>query len=231
MNYKIIEEPVNVWNEIKDSNNITLLEKFYGNQEKYAFPFQMLAYITRLSLVKSAIKGSSHYSNNNKTFIFSVEGNIGSGKTTLVRHLQDYFNKHNNNNADYNVIITERSVYTDCNVFAQMLHDNNKINEIEYAIYKSWFNEFLQDLPQTAFIYIKSDPIVAHTRVKKRARDGEGVISIEYLENCHKYHEDWLKNIKQENLLVINVNDDINENPNIMHIWINKIESYIRTFY
>jgi deoxyadenosine/deoxycytidine kinase len=33
-----------------------MLKKFYGDQEKYSFPFQMMAYISRLALLKAAIK-------------------------------------------------------------------------------------------------------------------------------------------------------------------------------
>ena len=44
-NVVFLQEPVDMWNTIKDSNGETILSKFYGNQEKYAFSFQMMAYI------------------------------------------------------------------------------------------------------------------------------------------------------------------------------------------
>jgi deoxyadenosine/deoxycytidine kinase len=46
--YHFLEEPVNEWSKIKDKAGETILEKFYNNQEKYSFPFQMMAYISRL---------------------------------------------------------------------------------------------------------------------------------------------------------------------------------------
>lgn len=51
-----VKEPVDEWASIKDVNEITMLEKFYNNQEKYSFPFQMMAFISRLALLKEAIK-------------------------------------------------------------------------------------------------------------------------------------------------------------------------------
>ena len=42
-----LKEPVDEWNNIKDSNGTTILEKFYLDQEKYSFAFQMMAYISR----------------------------------------------------------------------------------------------------------------------------------------------------------------------------------------
>ena len=47
-----LKEPVDEWEKIKDENGVTILEKFYKNQEKYSFPFQMLAYVSRLKLLK-----------------------------------------------------------------------------------------------------------------------------------------------------------------------------------
>jgi len=51
-----LKEPVDVWETITDENNVTMLEKFYKDQEKYSFPFQMMAYISRLVALKEAVE-------------------------------------------------------------------------------------------------------------------------------------------------------------------------------
>jgi len=51
-----LKEPVDDWESIKDSEGRTMLQKFYANQEKYSFAFQMMAYISRLALLKETIK-------------------------------------------------------------------------------------------------------------------------------------------------------------------------------
>ena len=43
-----LKEPVDEWEQIKDCNGNTILKKFYADQQKYAFPFQMMAYISRI---------------------------------------------------------------------------------------------------------------------------------------------------------------------------------------
>lgn len=57
-NKKIIflQEPVDIWNTIRDENGVTILEKFYGNQQKYSFSFQMMAYISRLACIRKIMK-------------------------------------------------------------------------------------------------------------------------------------------------------------------------------
>lgn len=182
--YYFLQEPVDIWNTIKDEDGVTILEKFYGETEKYAFQFQMMAYISRLSMLRQALK---------------------------------------NKRAKY--IITERSVYTDANVFAKMLYDDKKITLIEYTIYKKWFDEFVSEVPISKVIYVKAEPSVSHERVIIRNRTGEN-IPIEYLVQCHKYHEEWLKNEKYDQL-TLDGNVNIYENPETLSDWIMQIKEFI----
>ena len=182
--YYFLQEPVSIWNTIKDENGVTILEKFYNETEKYAFQFQMMAYISRLSILREAIK---------------------------------------NKNAKY--IITERSIYTDSNVFAKMLYDDKKITLIEYTIYKKWFDEFISEIPISKIIYVKTDPEIAHQRVIIRNRTGEQ-IPIEYLTRCHTYHENWLKKQDYE-MITLNGNINIYENQEELTSWINSIKNFI----
>jgi len=176
-------EPVDEWGEIKDRKGENILTKFYKDQVKYSFSFQMMAYISRLSKLKKIIKKNP-----------------------------------------YSIIITERSVLTDKNVFAKMLYDDDKIEEVNYIIYLKWFDEFIKDISHTGFIYIQVDPEICHERVEKRNRIGE-TISVEYLKKCHDYHEKWLK--KEENVLFLNGNVDFETDNNQMEIINQQINTFI----
>lgn len=154
-----LKEPVDEWIDIKDKNGKNMIECFYGDQEKYSFSFQMMAYISRLSLLKNALK----------------------------------------KNPD--VIITERTLFTDRYVFAKLLRDNNKISIENYTIYIKWFDEFIDMLPEVHFIYLRTEPSIAKKRVLNRNRVGEESLTVDYLTDCHICHENWLN--KQKNLTVI----------------------------
>ena len=54
-----LPEPVDLWNEIKDSSGVTIIEKYYADKQKYSFSFQMMAYITRLSQIQKCINESA----------------------------------------------------------------------------------------------------------------------------------------------------------------------------
>lgn len=145
-----LQEPVDEWKTIKDIKGETMLEKFYKNQTNYAFAFQMMAFISRLALLK-------------KTLIENPDA----------------------------IIVTERCLNTDREVFAKMLYDSGKIEEVEYLIYLRWFDTFTAEFPISKYIYLKTTPEISHTRMLSRNRKGE-TISIEYLRECHLYHENWL---------------------------------------
>jgi deoxyadenosine/deoxycytidine kinase len=181
-----LEEPVSEWSKIKDKNNETILEKFYNNQKKYSFAFQMMAYISRLAILKETI---AKYPNA--------------------------------------IIITERCLNTDRYVFAKMLYDDDKLEDVEYQIYLNWFDHFsyLQKIQRT--IYLKTDPETCYNRINKRNRDGESNISIDYLKNCHEYHESMVNAIINDDILIINSNIDSEKDTNINNIWINDIKEFI----
>tara|TARA_Y100000817_G_C16839150_1_gene537191 strand:+ start:646 stop:1338 length:693 start_codon:yes stop_codon:yes gene_type:complete len=179
-------EPVDQWEQIKDKNGVGILEKFYGDQERYAFSFQMMAYISRLSLLKKTIRE-----------------NPGCH------------------------VVTERSISTDRNVFAKMLYEDEKIEELNYQIYLKWFDEFVEEAQIDAIIYIRATGETCFERVKKRSRTGESNIPVEYLTRCGEKHDDWILNQYGESKLVLDVNSNTDEAPFKMNEWLNQITGFI----
>jgi deoxyadenosine/deoxycytidine kinase len=159
-----LQEPVDEWLSLKDNSGENILSKFYKDQKKHAFAFQMMAYISRQSLLNKTIKENPNC-----------------------------------------VIITERCIHTDKNVFAKMLFDDNKISKIEYEIYNKWFNEFAENTHYSSHIYINVDYQTSKRRIKNRNRKGEDIPS-EYLKNCEKYHNEWLTQL--DNTIYIEMNED-----------------------
>lgn len=53
---KVLLEPLHIWQEIKDKDGMDMISKFYGNIPKYSFAFQMMAYISRLTILREALR-------------------------------------------------------------------------------------------------------------------------------------------------------------------------------
>ena len=56
----ILPEPVEEWLKIRDQQS-NILEHYYKDQKAYAFAFQMMAYISRLAILKRAIEKGYKY--------------------------------------------------------------------------------------------------------------------------------------------------------------------------
>lgn len=59
-NVVFLKEPVDEWELIRDKDGKTMLQKFYADQDRYSFAFQMMAYISRLALLRDTIKEHPH---------------------------------------------------------------------------------------------------------------------------------------------------------------------------
>ena len=165
-----VEEPVDSWHAVVDETGVPILTNFYKDKKAYAFRFQMMAYISRLALLRRTIRENA----------------------TKCR-----------------VIITERSVDTDRNIFAKMLYDSGDIAHDEYTIYNMWFDEFVRDMPVAGLVYIRADPETCVERIAKRGREGE-TIPLEYVQKCHDYHEEWINGAQTTcKKLVIDANPEI----------------------
>ena len=191
-----LKEPVDEWAKIKDTNGTTILEKFYSDQNKYSFSFQMMAYVSRIKVLRDTLKEKQ-------------------GKNVGRRF----------------IVITERSLYTDKLVFAKMLYDSGKIEEVNYQIYLNWFDTFSGEFPVHKIVYVNACPQKCYDRIAKRSREGESNIPIEYLQNCSLYHDNMLNQQLNDcvckDQLILDGNIDIYENKDQISEWIKEIKNFI----
>lgn len=187
-----LPEPVAEWETIRDIDGKSMLEKFYEDKKKYSFPFQIMAYATRLSLIYNAVR--------------------------------------NNPNS---IIITERCLRTDKQVFLQMLYDTDLIERMMYQIYTKLFDIFSNDFEVDRTIYMSTHPDVCFDRIFTRNRTGENNISIEYLTKCMEYHDIMMNDvmltnkISQPNYLILDGNIDCHKNTKQLDIWMKQIIQFI----
>jgi deoxyadenosine/deoxycytidine kinase len=57
-NIIFLREPVDDWETITDINGTTMLKLFYADQKTHSFAFQMMAFISRLKLLKETIENN-----------------------------------------------------------------------------------------------------------------------------------------------------------------------------
>ena len=212
---------------------------------------------------------------------FSIEGNIGSGKSTFCRLFAEKYNNIDiflepvndwinlkddisNKNILQNfyddpkrwsytfqnyaaitrvnnltkptikdIKITERSIYTDKNVFAKSLYETGQISSLEWKMNYEWYIWLEKILIEkmgksSGFIYLRCEPEVSYKRLKIRSRNEESTVSQQYLEMLHNAHDDWLMIEKKDfNSIVIDVNEDFENNETVRNNIFNQIDTFI----
>jgi deoxyadenosine/deoxycytidine kinase len=185
-------EPVDIWQSVVDSDGETILAKFYRDPIKYAFSFQVMAYSTRLAMLRK----------------------------TMCE------------NPDCSVIICERSLEADRNIFAKMLRVSGKMESVEHQIYELLYKETAFEFPLHGAVYIDSEPEKCIERIGLRARTGESTIPLEYLQECRSYYDAWLLlGEPQFPVLRLDTNPDVTYNvedvTDLGNTWIEQIYSFI----
>ena len=163
--------------------------KYYENNDKIVFYLEDL---TLWNLIKD-LNGNSIfelYYKNQKEYSFPFE------ITTLVSRLKQI----KNTPIDKLVIVTERCVFTDRDVFAKMLYEQNNISEINYKIYNLLFDT-INMCTNIIYFYINIEPEIAYNRTIERNREGE-LVDFNFLQVCHDYHNKWLNN--KDNVIIVN---------------------------
>lgn len=181
---------------------------------------------------------------------FFIEGNIGVGKSTIIRLLNEHGvetmqepvdswtavkDEENGKNILENFYedpkrwaytfqsiafrsrvrgldrltpdsVAERSIFTDHCVFAEVARTSGNITNVEWDDYTDWFDWVVSKTDQSTqgFVYLRAEPDVCHQRIQGRARPGEESIPLEYLQQLHERHDEWLLN--ESNVLVLDMN-------------------------
>lgn len=190
------------------------------------------------------------------TRILSIEGNIGSGKTTLFNHLesliqsetvvflrepvdlweafvdehtgltllQNYYANQSRyslafqimvritrlqlleetilNNPSCQVIICERSLESDQEVFVRMLRASDKLNSLEHQVFTALCASQAR-VELSGVVYLDTPPDVCFERVRGRARAGEEAVSLAYLKTCGRFHEEWIARLRAKQIPIL----------------------------
>lgn len=208
---KVIPEPVDHWQSIKDDKGINILDAFYSDQKKYAAIFQKCAFITRLFKLKTVIDEINTMNQENKTNE-SNERSKTNGMSNIL------------------ALLSERGIDSDRKIFAESLYESKIINQLEYNLYidmyETWIKMLNMKTTPDLQIYIRTKPTTCLERINKRNRTEEkNKIPLSYLEQLHSKHESWLG--KDENVIIVDGELNYVEDESLLNPVIEKIRKYI----
>lgn len=137
---------------------------------------------------------------------------------TMLNRVRDHIQEQC---TESNARFVERSIYSGHYCFAKNSHQSGFLNGLEWQLYQEFF-QFLTrtqcEQPQ-GFIYLRVDPATSYERMKRRNRSAESTVPLEYLEDIHRLHDEFLidrhkvvDSIKKTPVLVLDCNEEFESN-------------------
>ena len=104
-------------------------------------------------------------------------------------------------------VVQDRTIYEDAYIFAPNLHAMGLMPTRDFENYSSLFELMMQFLqPPDLLIYLKADVPTLVDQIKKRGRDYETSISLDYLFSLNDRYEKWISDYELGKLLIVDVN-------------------------
>lgn len=136
------------------------------------------------------------------------------------------------NNSEAQFLFLDRSLATDKNIFEKMLYDEKQISDLEHNAYNLWvdfYHKYIRPEFNNIVIYLRCKPETSYLRIKKRAREEEISITLDYLRKLHEYHENWLISNPNINCIVVDCDEDFESDINYQCQVIDRVVDGINT--
>jgi deoxyadenosine/deoxycytidine kinase len=168
---------------------------------------------------------SNYESVDNNPYLSDFYGDMKKYSFPLqIYFLHDRFNQVLEIKNSKQTVIQDRTIYEDAFIFAKSLHKMNLMSNRDYENYLKLFQTMAEIItPPDLIIYLKSDiPKIVH-QIKKRGREYENEIDVEYLKGLNDNYNEWMDGYKHKQL-VINTNDlDFVNNPEDFELIVGEI--------
>ena len=124
-------------------------------------------------------------------------------------------------------IIQDRTIYEDAHIFAGNLHQMGSMSSRDFGTYMKLFDISTNLIPQPdLLIYLKASVPTLVKQIRKRGRDYEQNIEVDYLERLNKRYNDWIENNYKGEVFVIDKdNSDFLENAKVLEALYERLDA------
>ncbi|RUT78381.1 deoxynucleoside kinase [Ancylomarina longa] len=126
-------------------------------------------------------------------------------------------------------VVQDRTIFEDAMIFAPNLYDMGLMSERDFKNYCNLF-ELMSSMVQAPdlLIYLRSSVPTLVNQIQMRGRQYEETIRLDYLKNLNDRYENWVKDYKHGNLLIVDAdNIDFLKNPADLNNIVDKVEAKI----
>jgi len=127
--------------------------------------------------------------------------------------------------------VQDRSIYEDAEIFAYILHKQGYMSDRDYKNYRDLFYVMTDYLRKPdVILYLRASTWTLITRIRKRSREFEKNITVDYLHELNEAYERWIKRVSAETKVLIVDADkiDFEKHPELLDPVFRELESYIK---
>ena len=118
--------------------------------------------------------------------------------------LSSKFRIHQEADRTPGVVIQDRTIFEDAEIFATALHRMRKIDKRDWQTYWSFYQTILQTIrPPDLMIYLHCSIRTLRRRIRLRGREMEQDIPLAYLKRLQGLYEEWIENYSLGEVLVL----------------------------
>jgi len=118
--------------------------------------------------------------------------------------LSSKFRIHQQADRTPGVVIQDRTIFEDAEIFATALHQMRKIDKRDWETYWAFYQTILEAIkPPDLMIYLRCSMRTLRQRIRLRGRPMEQDIPLAYLKRLERLYEDWIANYDLGDVLVL----------------------------
>ena len=115
------------------------------------------------------------------------------------------------------VVVLDRTIFEDAEVFATALHDMKRMDDRDWNTYWGFYESILDAIrPPDLMIYLRCSMRTLRKRIRMRGREMEKDVPLAYLKRLERLYENWIASYDMSDVLVLET-DNLDYIHDVVH--------------
>ncbi len=122
--------------------------------------------------------------------------------------LSNKFRLHQELDQAPGVVVLDRTIFEDAEIFATALHDMRRMDDRDWQTYRKFYESILDAIkPPDLMIYLRCSMRTLRKRIKLRGREMERDVPLSYLKRLDGLYEKWIASYSMSDVLVLDTDN------------------------
>jgi len=106
------------------------------------------------------------------------------------------------------VVVLDRTIFEDAEIFATALHDMRRMDDRDWQTYRKFYDSILDAIkPPDLMIYLRCSMRTLRKRIKLRGREMEQDLPMSYLKRLDRLYEQWIASYTMSEVLILDTDN------------------------